>query len=214
MNHCILPIFCCVILTITLTMNNTILQWNCRGIKANFEELKLLINEKKPVAVCLQETFLKDSDKFSLKYQSSYFKNCSGNDRSSGGVAVNVNNSTPHHSVKLNATVQAVAVSISLNKTVTLCSIYFPPRSQIDTKKRDHLIDQLPKPFISMGDFNSHYTSWGCKDTNEKGRIIEKFITEHDLVLLHDKTSTYVHPATGSHSSKISQYAVLKFFQT
>ena len=74
MNRCILPVFCCVILTITLTKNNTILQWNCRSIKANFEELNLLINEKKPVAVCLQETFLKDSDKFSLKYHSSYLK--------------------------------------------------------------------------------------------------------------------------------------------
>ena len=40
-------------------MTNHILQWNCRSVKANFEELNLLINEKKPVAVCLQETFLK-----------------------------------------------------------------------------------------------------------------------------------------------------------
>ena len=66
-------------------MNNTILQWNCRSIKANFEELNLLINEKKPVAVCLQETFLKDTDKLSLKHHSSYFKNSSGNDKASGG---------------------------------------------------------------------------------------------------------------------------------
>ena len=43
-------------------MTNHILQWNCRSVKANFEELNLLINEKKPVAFCLQETFLKDSE--------------------------------------------------------------------------------------------------------------------------------------------------------
>ena len=78
-------------------MNNTILQWNCRSVKANFEELNLLINEKKSVAICLQETFLKDSDKFSLKYHSCSFKNFSGNDKASGGVAIIVNNNVPHH---------------------------------------------------------------------------------------------------------------------
>ena len=40
-----------------------------------------------------------------------------------------------------------------------------------------------------------------CTDTNDKGQIIEDFITRHDLVLLNDKSSTYLHPATGSYSS-------------
>ena len=131
-----------------------------------------------------------------MKYHS-----CSDGDRASGGVAVIVNNNVPHHAVKLDSALQAVAVSISLNKTFTLCSVYLPPSSPIDIKKLDHLIDQLPKPFIVMGDFNSHHTLWGCTDTNDKGRIIEDFITGHDLVLLNDKSSTYLHPATGSYSS-------------
>ena len=197
----ILPLFCGIFIYLNIIMTNHILQWNCRSVKANFEELNLLINEKKPVAVCLQETFLKDSDRFTLKYHSSYFQHCTDNDKASGGVAVIVNNSIPHHSVKLDSTLQAVAVTISLNKTITLCSVYLPPSSRIDTKKLDHLIDQLPKPFILMGDFNSHHTLWGCTDINDKGRCIEDFITGHDLVLLNDKSSTYLHPATGSYSS-------------
>ena len=52
-----------------------------------------------------------------------------------------------------------------------------------------------------MGDFNSHNTLWGCIDTNDKGRTIEEFITKQDLVLLNDKSSTYLHHATGSYSS-------------
>ena len=105
-----------------------ILQWNCRSVKANYKELNLLINEKKPVAVSLQETFLKDSDKFTLKYHSCYCKHCSGNDKASGGVTVIVNNNVPHHSVKLYSALQTVAVSISLNTTFTLCSVYPPPK--------------------------------------------------------------------------------------
>ena len=71
----------------------------------------------------------------------------------------------------------------------------------IDIKKLDQVIDQLPKPFILMGDFNSHHILWGCLNTNDKGRKIEEFITNHDLVMLNNKSSTYLHPATGSYSS-------------
>ena len=70
MNHEILQVVCGLIITISMT--NTILQWNCRSIKANFEELTLLLTEQKPVAVCLQKTFLKDSDMFNLKYHSCF----------------------------------------------------------------------------------------------------------------------------------------------
>ena len=199
MERPILPVLLISLIFISTVMSNDIFQWNCRSIKANYEELTLLVNELKPVAVCLQETFLKDSDQFTLKYHPCFFKNCSDNDKASGGVGVIVNNSVPHHLVKLDTTLQAVAVNISLNKTITACSIYLPPSLPIDIKKLDHLIDQLPKPFILMGDFNSHNTFWGCKDTNDKGRNIEDFITRHDLVLLN-KTSTYLHPATGSYS--------------
>ena len=87
-------------------MTNHILQWNCRSVKANFEELNLLINENKPVAVCLQETFLKDSDRLTLKCHSCYFQNCTDNDKASGAVAVIVNNSVPHLSVRLDSTLQ------------------------------------------------------------------------------------------------------------
>ena len=201
MERLILPALLIPIILTLINMSNNILQWNCRSIKANFEELNLLVNEQKTVAVCLQEIFLKDFDKFTLKYHCCYFKHCSDYDKASGGVAIIVNNSVPHRPINLVTTLQAVAVNISFNKTITLCSIYLPPSLPIDVKKLDHVLDQLPKPFILMGDFNSHHTLWGCSDTNDKGRIIEDFITGHDLVLLNDKSSTYLHPATGSYSS-------------
>ena len=139
---------------------------------------------------------------FTLKYHSCYFKHCSDNDEPSGGVAVIVNNNIPHHSVKLDSALQAVAISISLNNTFTLCSVYLPPpTSPFDIKKLGRLIHQLPKPLFIMGDFNSHHALWGCTDTDDKGRIIEDFIRKHDLVLLNGTPSTYLHPATGSHSS-------------
>ena len=141
MERTMLPILLISLNLISVAMSNKLLQWNCRSIKANYEELTLLVNELKPVAVCLQETFLKDSDQLTLKYHSCFFKNCNDNDKASGGVGVIVNNSVPHHLVKLDTTLQAVAVNISLNKTITVCSIYLPPSLPIDIKNLDHLID-------------------------------------------------------------------------
>ena len=41
-------------------MKNTIIQWNCRGLRANYDELQLLLNDHDPAVVCLQETYLKE----------------------------------------------------------------------------------------------------------------------------------------------------------
>ena len=57
MNQFLLPRLYGIFLTLTPSINYNILQWNCRSIKANVEELNILINEQKPAAVCLQETF-------------------------------------------------------------------------------------------------------------------------------------------------------------
>ena len=38
-----------------------IIQWNCRGLRANFEELELPIKNYEPVAICLQEVQVSDS---------------------------------------------------------------------------------------------------------------------------------------------------------
>ena len=52
-----LPMFCGISLIFYFLMNNNILQWNCRSLKANVEELNILVDKEKPVAICLQETF-------------------------------------------------------------------------------------------------------------------------------------------------------------
>ena len=201
MNNSILLILCVILLNTTNIMSNSILQWNCRGFSANFEEISVLIDKYKPVALCLQETFLSDTSKVSLKYHSIYQLNFNAGNRAREGVAVVVNNSVPHRTVNVSTTLQATVVNISLNKTITICSIYLPPSTPIDFTELDKLIEQLPKPFILMGDFNVHSTLWGCRDTNVKGREIEDFISKHDLCLINDKSHTYLHPASGSYSS-------------
>ena len=112
-----------------------------------------------------------------------------------------MNNTVPHRTVNVNTSLQATAVSISLTKKITICSVYLPPSIPIDCNELEELIDQLPKHFILMGDLNAHSSLLGCRDTNVKGRQMEDFISKHNLCLLNDRSHTYLHPATGSYSS-------------
>ena len=129
-------------------MSNNILQWNCRGFSANVEELSILIDKYKPVALCLQETFLSDTSKIFLKHHNIYHSNLIRGDRVRGGVAILVNNSVPHRTVNVNTSLQATAVSISLTKTITICPVCLPPSIPIDSNGLDELIDQFLKPFV------------------------------------------------------------------
>ena len=89
-------------------------------------------------------------------------------DRAFGGLSVIVNNSIPQSQIPLNANLQAVSVKVTLHRLIHFRSIYLPPGDRFNIADKEHLISQLPKPFIIMGDFNSHSSVWGCRDTTRK----------------------------------------------
>ena len=48
-------------------MAQKIIQWNCRGLRSNYNDLAILLQEHSPTAVCLQETNLKPNTNISFK---------------------------------------------------------------------------------------------------------------------------------------------------
>ena len=152
------------------TKNINILQWNCRGLRSNFDELQLLIHQYNPVALCLQETMLGDKD-LAVKHFSCYY--CPGsevNGNHSGGVGILVSNITPHSQLQLRTSLQAIAIRVSVPKALTICSIYLPPHTKWTEQDLKDLISQLPKPFLLLGDFNAHSPIWGSKKLDCKGK--------------------------------------------
>ena len=182
-------------------MQNRIIQWNCRGLKANYEETLLLHKDYEPAALCLQETHLKDSDNISIRNYTAFHTFSTNNERAAGGVSIFVNNNAPHSHIPLNTNLQADAVIITLHRVITFCSIYIPPSSRLPPEDLDDLVPQLPSPFILLGDFYGHNILWGSNDINDKGRIIESFIDNHGLCLYDTKSPTYLHLATGTYTS-------------
>ena len=142
-------------------MGHCILQWNCRGLRSNRENLELLMNQYSPLAICLQETKLGLAITPTFKYYSTYYNNT---ESGQGGVALMVKNSFVHSAIPLMTNLQAVAACITIcNKAYTVCSIYIPPSSTLHRHDLDHLLDQLPAPYILCGDFNGHNPQniWG-----------------------------------------------------
>ena len=169
----------------------TFLQWNCRGLRGNREEVELMLNNFTPVAFCLQETKLKRKDEQTFKNYHTYYNSTeSGN----GGVAIFINENISHSQIPLSTEIQAVAVRIDIQqRKFSLCSIYIPPNNSSDVSIKDlhNLISQLPAPVILMGDFNAHSGAWGAIEDSPRGTVIEKFILNEDLILLNNKHHTY-----------------------
>lgn len=81
-------------------------------------------------------------------------------------------------------------------KKTTVCKIYIPPitpRHEIDL---ENLIQQRPKPFLFMGDFNAHNQHWGSKDRDTRGKYIEK-VVENEFIILNDGPPTHFCARTG-----------------
>ena len=98
-------------------MANNLIQWNCRGLKANFNELLLLLTGLCPSIICLQETFLKPSDNLNIRGYNMYNHIYQSGDRASGGSSIVVNNSIPQNQIQLNI--------IVLSGASKLASTYF-----------------------------------------------------------------------------------------
>ena len=76
--------------------HNYIIQWNCRGLRSNREDIELLISKYSPAAICLQETMLKRDQIQTFKHYSAYYENSINGH---GGVCVLVKNNFIHSQV-------------------------------------------------------------------------------------------------------------------
>jgi len=174
-------------------------QWNCRGTYNN-PEIQILIQQLNPSILCLQETYYNPNRPQILRGFSIFNQNTAATPggKTTGGVAIAIKPGIPHSEVPLNTNLQAQAVRITLHRTFTLCNIYIPPPSKPTPQDFDDLINQLPQPFLLVGDFNAHSTQWGNRNTDPKGRLIENLIIRHNLCMLNDNSPTYLHLPTGS----------------
>ena len=175
--------------------------WNCRGIRNKKEELQILAKKLMPIAILIQESKLKENHNFCLKNYSFEHKSqvINEEENAKGGVGIFIRKETPYISINIASKFQAIAIQLSLHKKITFCSIYIPPEETFTQNELENLIQQLPKPFILSGDFNSHNEIWFDKKTDIKGKIVENFILENNLCLLDENSFTFSRANSQSH---------------
>src|SRR5215469_9894355 len=109
-----------------------VLQWNFRGFRSNFEELKLLIREYDPACICLQELILGVNYLFLLPPTSyiSYISHHRGNNGRCGAGLL-VRNSLHSDVNMLQTQLHAVTERVILSRPSSVCSLYLPPREAV-----------------------------------------------------------------------------------
>ncbi|GFU47421.1 putative RNA-directed DNA polymerase from transposon X-element [Trichonephila clavipes] len=161
------------------------------------DDVKDIIRQYHPVCVALQETFLKSCHTTKIRRYGCVRKDTEG-PSVSGGVCIFTSLDVPSSALLLRTSLQAVAVKIHSTSLITVCCLYLPPNTVIHQHDLNNLVDQLPTPFITLGDFNRHSTLWGSTKTNPRGRQIEQVLSDHCLYLLNHEEPTYFHEPTRS----------------
>lgn len=172
--------------------NQSIVQWNCQGIRNKKNEIQHLINIHKPAIIALQEVKLQNSKQFKVPGYVGYRREGHFNRTPHGGVALYVHQDIPHSTISLNTNIQAIALTVRLGRKVTICSLYSSRSHALTEQELDQLTNQLPPPIIILGDFNSYSTIWGCETTDARGRIIENFVSRNNLNLLNTGSPTRI----------------------
>ena len=50
--------------------------------------------------------------------------------------------------IELDTDMQVVVVTVSAKKTLTVCYVYLPPSQDVNLSNMEHLVLQLPTPFV------------------------------------------------------------------
>ena len=152
--------------------------------------MHFFLDELRALAVALQETHLNSTHMNTFRRHHIFRKDRTSS-HSSGGVAVVVRGDIACTAVPLRSPLEAVAVRILANRLITLVSLYLPPDVPIDFYDLQDLLNQLPKPFLILGDFNAHNPLWGSARLDNRGKVIERFLLSSSLCLLNSKQPTF-----------------------
>ena len=123
------------------------MQWNCQGLRAKYEELKILIHEFSPVIVCLQETMLDINTPCPREF-TAYRTPFNPQVGSHGGSLLYVRHDVPQIPLTLHTNLHAVGMQVDLTRKYTICSLYLPPNENVSRDDVVDLIHQLPQPFL------------------------------------------------------------------
>ncbi|XP_044596671.1 uncharacterized protein LOC123273332 [Cotesia glomerata] len=173
-----------------------------KGKEAIKDTVKQYSDNQSPLCLCLQETNFNKDHCANLNGYLKYFKNRVEANRASGGVAIFVKSHAIPEEIQLTTNLEAVAVRLKYPINISLCNIYIPNSKTLETEELTRIINQLPIPFILLGDFNSHHEYWGSDRQDPRGNLIANWLdSNEDLILCNTGQPTHFCTRSGRTSS-------------
>jgi len=185
-----------------LALDFKILQWNCRELIGKMAEISALI--QKFDVICLQETWLNQSNKISFKNYNVY--RCDRNDPRIGGgfmIICKSNLNPSFHKIDLSEFPKCDVTMISLldnclyHERIFIVSFYKPPNIKFEVNHWRELFGTIeliatPSQIFILGDFNAQNIAWGSTMSNSSGNILCKFLSETSFYFLNKGVGTQI----------------------
>ena len=143
-----------------------IIQWNCKSVHAvgRLSELRVLIASKKPHIACISETWLTVHKKtVNIKGYKTFRKDRPRQHAGHGGLMFLIREDVGfnHFNIdNISNIIEAQAIEISLGRDSVKLPHVYNPVTRLEIGHLDHLIKQLGRKFIVVGDLNGHHTLW------------------------------------------------------
>ncbi|KAI5754580.1 hypothetical protein M8J77_009716 [Diaphorina citri] len=171
------------------TSSLNVLQWNAGGLTASKRtELEQIININNIDVFCIMEANLTE-ELLTFSFKGYYFFLHPKARQIASGILIGVKEElTSNFKIvnEMNTTdkIEISQVDIWKNKEhYKLFCCYNPPNNSPNLST----IQIQPKTVI-IGDFNAHSTTWGYRDQNEPGKVMEDFINTNTVELIFNKT--------------------------
>lgn len=182
----------------------TIISWNAAGLFQHYPELLNFLDSTsvKPIVICIQESHL-----YCYHIPSIHGYTVLDNPRvtrNGGGTTIFVNNSYTFSSIptfinNIESYIEGNSVNISLNSLeIVISNLYLPPNCNINNLMLDDI--KTHENHLIVGDFNAKNVLWGSPGTDPRGRLVEEFLENNNIVCLNDGFGTHLnHDGNVSH---------------
>ena len=171
----------------------TIIQWNANGIVAHISELKLFLSQqaKLPEIICIQESLLnKNNTKFRIN---GYRIERADRDGRGGGLVSCVRDGLSYVRLSNPTSLEALIIQVKLQfKTINIVNTYHAPDRTVFDDQYRLLFQTFNRDAIILGDLNAYSTAFGALTTDNRGRLLEELMDEHNMVALNTGTGTYI----------------------
>ena len=166
----------------------TIMHWNCQVYNSKFEEIKVLIKNKNPACICLQETYHGNRtpyppSSYTLQAADPVIVYAPGVSPTRGVLTL-FNNNYAHYKIRIN-----------FGREITICNIYITSGEHINGQQFQTL-QQLP--CILAGDFNARRFVQRDTERNLHGQVIEDLIRISDICILNNGSTMHLHKQTST----------------